>query len=458
MRWVQNVSYLIKSYLSQHISAANLRVAAFAVALFSCLVSGSILLFTLFGPSFHSVIGLSYLEINWIASLSAGGMYLCLPALGYLSDCYGPSILSFLSVWFFVPSYAFNSYLVSTGCNKLALYCCTFCFIGLATSSLYFSSLLTCAKIFPKHKGLAISLPVTCYGLSALIGSQLLKLDYFRMIYKLDGGDMLDLVKVFRFFAWLYAIVGVLSFISSSIVLVEQDVIFDLDETDVDDASTPLLHDDLTPQRSVRSIDPPNHKKRFITFLKDVSSWVLLISLIMNIGPMESYQNNLSSIVAILQPVKSESNLSDKVSVLATSSTIARLVFGGLSDLLETKGYSSVPLLLTSVVCGIGGQWFNNVVLNGVSYGGMFTIYPTLVASVWGIDIMGSTWGSFMVAPAMGSIMFSLFYGKVADAGQNGNGVERLHIYFAATSFSLLVSCILILSAYRIWRKRGQSC
>lgn len=455
MKWVQSISYLIKSYLSQHISTTNLRIAAFAVALFSCLVSGSILLFTLFGPSFHNVLGLSYLEINWIASLSAGGMYLCLPALGYLSDCYGPSVLSFLSVWFFVPSYALNSYLVQIGCSKLALYCGSFCLIGLATSSLYFSSLLTCAKIFPKHKGLAISLPVTCYGLSALLGSQLLKLGYFKMIYRLDT-EMLDLVKVFRFFAWLYSFVGVLSFISSSIVLVEQDVIFDLDETDADD-STPLLHNDLTPQRSTRSIDPPNHKKRFILFLRDVSSWVLLISLIMNIGPMESYQNNLSSIVAILEPVKSESNLSDKVSVLATSSTIARLVFGGLSDVLETKGYSSITLLLASVACGIGGQWFNNVVLNGISYGGMFTIYPTIVASVWGIDIMGSTWGSFMVAPAMGSIMFSLFYGKIADAGQNGNDVERLQIYFKATSFSLFVSCILVLTAYRIWRKRGQS-
>lgn len=454
MKWVQNVSYLIKSYLSQHISITHLRIAAFVVALFSCLVSGSILLFTLFGPSFHNVLGLSYLEINWIASLSAGGMYLCLPALGYLSDCYGPSILSFLSVWFFVPSYAFNSYLVQTGCNKLALYCGSFCFIGLATSSLYFSSLLTCAKIFPKHKGLAISLPVTCYGLSALLGSQLLKLNYFKMIYKLDS-EMLDLVKVFRFFAWLYAIIGVLSFISSSIVLVEQDVIFDVNEIDVDDR-TPLLNDDLTPQRSTRSIDPPNHRKRFMSFLKDLSSWVLLVSLIMNIGPLESYQNNLSSIVAILEPIKSKSNLSDKVSVLATSSTIARLAFGGLSDLLDIKGYSSVPLLMVSVVCGIGGQWFNNVVLNGISYGGMFTIYPTLVASVWGIDIMGSTWGSFMVAPAIGSIMFSLFYGKVADAGKMGNETERLQIYFKATSLSLFVSCILVLVAYRIWRKRGQ--
>ncbi|RIV16275.1 hypothetical protein D1623_29415, partial [Klebsiella pneumoniae] len=180
--------------------------------------------------------------------------------------------------------------------------------------------------------------------LSALLGSQLLKLNYFKMIYKLDS-EMLDLVKVFRFFAWLYAIIGVLSFISSSIVLVEQDVIFDVNEIDVDDR-TPLLNDDLTPQRSTRSIDPPNHRKRFISFLKDLSSSVLLVSLIMNIGPLESYQNNLSSIVAILEPIKSKSNLSDKVSVLATSSTIARLAFGGLSDLLDIKGYSSVPLLM----------------------------------------------------------------------------------------------------------------
>ncbi|KAI5965148.1 MCH1 [Candida pseudojiufengensis] len=450
MKLIQNVSYKIKAYLSQHISLTNLRLLAFFISLISCLVSGSILLFTLFTPSFHEILGLSYLQINFIASLSAGGMYLCLPVLGYLSDCYGPSILSFLSVWFFVPSYGLNSYLIQIGNNNIIFYCITFCMIGLATSSLYFSSLLSCAKIFPKQKGLAISLPISCYGLSSLMGSQLLKLKYF----KLDNSDLLNLVKVFNFFAWLYLIMGIFSFISSSIVLVEQEVLYDLEEVDVE--TTPLIsnNEPLTPQRSIRSIDPPNHKQRYFTFLKDYSAWIILISLILNVGPLESYQNNLSSITTILEPIRMKSNLSDKVGLLAFCSTITRLIVGGLSDLFNKKKLNSVWILIIVIIFGIIGQWNNNIIFNGISYGGVFTIYPTIVASVWGIDIMGSTWGSFMVAPAIGSIVFSLFYGKIAD--RDGDSQTNVLTYFKITSFSLFISCILVLLALRIWKRRGQ--
>ncbi|KAI3402869.2 MCH1 [Candida oxycetoniae] len=343
--------------------------------------------------------------------------------------------------------------------------------IGLATSSLYFSNLLTCAKIFPQHKGLAISLPITCYGLSALLGSQLLKLDYFHMgreIYKdspavdvlsisSSSDSLLNLVKVFKFFAILYLIVGILSFISSSIVIVEQDAIFanieDMMETAYNNENSSLLSNELTIQRS---IDPPNHKQRYIKFLKDVSAWILLVSLILNTGPLESYQNNLSSIISLMNPNNKSiatvsSDLPNKVSLLATSSTISRLVLGVSIDFLQSRKIGIVWLLVLIILMGALGQWFNNVALNGIAYGGLFTVYPTIIASVWGIDIMGSTWGSFMVAPAIGSIAYSLFYGRIADSDKNG-----MIFYFQITSFSLFISSILVLVACRVWYRRGQ--
>ncbi|CAK9439018.1 uncharacterized protein LODBEIA_P32420 [Lodderomyces beijingensis] len=485
MKYVQHASREIKSYLSKHISLTNLRLSAFVLSLLSCIVTGSILLFTLYTPTFHHIIGLTYFQINFIASISLGAMYLCLPVLGYLSDCYGPSILSFLSMWLFVPSYALNSWLLSWNCSSVPLFSMTFGMIGLATSSLYFSSLLTCAKIFPHQKGLAISLPVTCYGLSALLGSQVLKMDYFhlsRETYKSgdDRSDLLNLVRVFKFFAVLYSVVGISSFISSSVAIVEQDAIFGEIEdimssnnsippssaangtSEEQDENAPLLRgEDLAPQRS---LDPPNHKKRYINFLKDVSAWLLLVSLILNVGPLESYQNNLSSILSFINtassPVSNNNNnknigtgsdVSDKVSLLATASTLSRLVLGVLCDFFQQKQIDILWLLVAVIILGIVGQWFNNIVLNGVAYGGLFTTYPTVVASVWGIDLLGSTWGSFMVAPAIGSIMYSLLYGLVADSNK-----DNIAMYFKVTAFSLSISCILVLVAFRVWRKRGQ--
>lgn len=430
---LHHVSHTIKSYLSTHIALDNLKVLAFLISLLSCLVAGSILLFSLYTSSFHDVLGLSYLQINLIASLSALGMYFCLPVLGYLADSYGPALLSLFLIWFFCPSYFVNSYLVSSKSESVVGFCVCFCLIGLATSSLYFSSLITCARIYPDHKGLAISLPITCYGLSALLGAQILKLPYFH------HHENLDLQVVFLFFAWLYLVVGIASFVSSSIVIVELELLFNVATTP--DEETALL--ELTP---TRSLEPPNHHRRFIEFLKDPSAWILLVSLILNIGPMESYQNNLGSILKHTNGA----DLPNQVSIMAASSTGARLLLGVLSDYVS-EYVCRVWILVVVIMVGVVGQFSqSSAILNGVSYGGMFTIYPTIVASIWGIDIMGSTWGSFMVAPAVGSVIFSMFYGRNADSCS-----DCLLHYFYTTAGAMIISCIFVLVAWKIWYAKG---
>ncbi|KAG2731824.1 hypothetical protein G9P44_005411 [Scheffersomyces stipitis] len=489
--YLHHVSHIIKHFLSLHISIVNLKRLAFVIALVSCLSSGSIMLFTLFSNSMHELLGFSYLEVNFIASLSSIGMYLCLPVLGYLGDSYGPALLSLFSIWFFCPSYFINAGLVQ-GLQSVEKghfdrgyivgFSITFCLIGLATSSLYFSSLLTCAKIYPNHKGMAISLPITCYGLSSLIGSQLLKSPFFLT----PNTDYLDLYKVFNFFGILYLFMGILNFVSSSIVIVEQEIIFNGEVTEqtalLPESSTSSLAGDLSsdndsdlelaPQHSI--IEPPNHHERYIAFLKDKSAWILLMSLILNIGPLESYQNNLGN---TLRNITHNISLSDQVSVMAAFSTIIRLVLGALSDYLSSPNRKSpiCRIWLLAIVCIVGvlGQYSHNFLtpqndhlypivsaLNGSAYGGLFTLYPTVVATIWGLDIMGSTWGSFMVAPAIGSVVFSLRFGRLVDSKcasiNKLFGANCLSEYYNGTSLSLAISILLITYAWKsIWSKRG---
>ncbi|CUM66794.1 uncharacterized protein PRCAT00004476001 [Priceomyces carsonii] len=468
-RHLNHVSNKIRKCLSNHLSLSNLKRLAFAVSLLSCLSAGSILLFSLFSISLHDIIGLSYFQINLISSVSAIGMYLCLPVLGYLSDCHGPALLSLISIWLFCPSYYINSLLVSNAekypLAKTSVYgfSITFGLIGLATSSLYFLSLLTCARIYPNHKGLAISLPVSCYGLSTFIGSQLLKLKYFK------AGDYLDLPKTFNFFGALYLVVGVLNFTSSSIVTIEQEIIFH-------DESTPLLRDqeecgeeevdyagDENLLETQSSLEPTHHHERYKKFLLDKSSWFLLLSLILNIGSLESYQNNLGSIVKIAAP---GTVLSNQVSIMAAASTVIRLVIGALSDYLASprrrypicRIWLLVGILLLAAVGQIGVVTNINFsiisTMNGLVYGALFTLYPTIVATVWGIDIMGSTWGSFMVAPAIGSVIYSLAYGWRVDQS-NRPTKECLNSFFEITSLGMLISLVIIFLTWRcIWCKR----
>ncbi|ODV80731.1 monocarboxylate permease [Suhomyces tanzawaensis NRRL Y-17324] len=481
--FLHRVSHHIRRYSSLHLSLANLKRIAFAISLLSCLSAGSIMLFSLFSTALHEIVGLTYFQINFIAAMSSIGMYLCLPGLGYLGDCYGPAVLLLLLIWFFCPSYFFNSVLVArlqqlpgssydqVPSSYVYGFATAFFFIGLATSSLYFASVITCAKIYPDHKGLAISLPITCYGLSSLFGSQLMKMAYF----KHDGSSYLDLHKAFNFFGVLYIIMGILNFVSNSIVIVEQDVLFAAPS--LPDETTPLVslaaddEDDsnsLLPQRSL--VEPQHHHQRYIQFLHDKSAWILLVATALNLGPLESYQVNLGS---ILKNSTYHTDLSNQVSIIATSSTISRLVLGGLSDYISSdkRAYPICRVWLIVLVLVVGAvgqvanmyisedneQWYYIIsILNGFSYGGLFTVLPTIVASIWGIDMMGSTWGSFMVAPAIGSVGYSLFYGKQIDSNCVNGGASCLSEYFNVTGVSMACSLVLVVAVWKlIWAKRG---
>ncbi|OBA21482.1 MFS general substrate transporter [Metschnikowia bicuspidata var. bicuspidata NRRL YB-4993] len=467
------LTYKIKTGLAARYDLVHLKRWAFMIALLSCLSLGSIMLFSLFLLALHHAVGLTYTQINLIVSFSAVGMYLCLPVLGYLADCYGPALLSIISIWAFCPAYFVNAAVVRALENSpsaaadlsrgsVFAMAASFCFIGLATSSLYFSSLLTCAKIYPDHKGLAISLPVSCYGVLSLLGSQILKLDYFHA-----SRDILDLYKVFMFFSVLYFFVGILNLVSNLIVSIEQDVIFN--------DSEPLLsamelgpEPALTPQCS--AVEPPHHRERYASFLRDKSAWILLVALFFSIGPLECFQNNLGLIIEATAGPSVQ--LSDQVLVIAALSTAIRLFVGVMIDWVssEKRRYPvcKVWFLLALMAVGIAGQImpiFSSrfsviALLNGICYGGLFTAFPTVVASIWGVDLMGSTWGSFMVAPAFGSITFSLLHGYSMDLCASDSGaLGCLDRYFKLTASCFCIGMVLIAVVWRgFWWRRGMKC
>lgn len=470
---LQKITYNIKHFLASRYDLMHLKRGAFLIALFSCLSLGSIMLFSLFSLTLHYSVGLTYTQLNFIVSFTAVGIYLCLPVLGYLADCYGPALLSLISIWTFCPAYFVNATIVkalensASGAAELSQGCVaalaiSFCFIGLATSSLYFSSLLTCAKIFPQHKGLAISLPVSCYGVSSLIGAQILNLDYFRR-----ANDDLDLYKVFMFFSILYFFVGALNLVSNSIVTIEQEVIFGENEPlllEIEENPEPSL----TPQRS--ALEPAHHRERYLKFLKDKSAWLLLVALFFSIGPLECFQNNLGLIIdATAGP---SVHLSDQVSITALLSTGIRLFIGVVIDWVssEKRRYPMCKawFLIILMVVGILSQAaplfrvdFSVIaLLNGICYGGLFTAFPTVIASIWGVDLMGSTWGSFMVAPALGSITFSLLHGYNMDVCDSTQGeLGCLDQYFKLTAVCFGIGAVIIAFVWRgMWWRRGMKC
>ena len=235
-------------------------------------------------------------------------------------------------------------------------------------------------------------------------------------------------------FAWLYLVVGIASFVSSSIVIVELELLFGV----TPDEETVLL--ELTP---TRSLEPPNHRQRFVLFVKDPSAWILLVSLILNIGPMESYQNNLSSILKHTNGA----DLPNQVSIMAASSTGARLLLGVLSDYLSK--YVCRVWLLVVVIVGVAGQMSETSAPQWRVLRGMFTIYPTIVASIWALTLWGLRGGHLWLRQHQVG-HFSMFYGRNADSCS-----DCLLHYFYTTAGAMIVSCIFVLLAWKIWYARG---
>jgi MFS family permease len=107
------------------------------------------------------------------------------------------------------------------------------------------------------------------------------------------------------------------------------------------------------------------------------------------------------------------------VSMLALSNTLSRLVSGLLSDYMSSpnrsQSISRIPLFLFLGLVNAFAlfllayapipwlqQYFSiGSILVGISYGGIFTLAPTIVSVVWGIGGFGRNWGILTFTPGI---------------------------------------------------------
>lgn len=107
------------------------------------------------------------------------------------------------------------------------------------------------------------------------------------------------------------------------------------------------------------------------------------------------------------------------ICVLALSSTVSRLASGLLSDYISSPNrqhpISRVPVMLFFSLLHVSAfliisyvpiawlrEWFTLAsIFVGTSYGGIFTLAPTIVSVVWGIGGFGKHWGILTFTPGI---------------------------------------------------------
>ena len=234
-------------------------------ALGNCLWAGSVLIFALYAPQFHSALGYRQMQINAVSIATELGMYVPVPVFGYICDAYGPARLSALSALFFGPGYMLAA-LAYAHALDFRVMVAAFGLIGMGTSAMYFAGVTTCAKTATGRRGLALALPIAAFGLSALWQAQLVS-----RVFAGPGG--LRVTQVFMFFAASLTAVGLLGAAG--------------------------LRVDKTAEEDEEAAEQDNEKHWVNAdtraFLRDRHMWWFAAGVFLVTGPGEAFINNVSS-------------------------------------------------------------------------------------------------------------------------------------------------------------------
>lgn len=509
-----------------------LKYASFASAILSCLCAGSITAYSLYGPLFLKHLRYSQFQVNAVSTTAELAMYLPVPLFGYLCDRYNPRPLSLVAGLFFGVGYLLAALTYRAGPPRseggwpFTIMVLAFVGVGMGTSCMYLSAVTTCAKNFGrgKHKGLALAMPIAAFGLSGMWQSQVGS-HFFAQKEDERNGDV-DVFRYFLFLAGLLFAVGMVGAVGLRVVGEEEMIDDAVDEMERDG----LLEDSPYLQRSLLhdgengngygTLSPHHHdaeasspaskahdsetaiKKTMVLntetriFLTDPTMWLLAAGFFLTTGPGEAFINNLGTIIHTLYPpsatIPPSNSPATHVSIVALTSTLARLLTGTLSDLLaptsshsdaqankKTFTVSRMSFLLTSTLLFSLGQLILATTaiqsrpplfplvsaLVGLGYGAIFSLSPIIVSVVWGVQNFGTNWGIVAVVPAAGAAIWGAVYSGVYQAGVERSqimGEEEQMCYgarcYRSTFWAMAVASWVAVGlwawAWRRWRAR----
>ena len=533
------------------------RYIAFASAILSCLCAGSITAYSLYGPLFLRHLRYSQYQVNAVSTTAEIAIYLPVPLVGWLCDRYNPRPLAAFSGVAFGLGYFLAAGVYRAGPIRASFRTApnnssdviiekqgwpfevmifAFVCIGFGTCCMYLTAVTTCVKNFGrgKHKGIALAMPIAAFGLSgmwqSLVGS------HFFADPEADGH--VDVFRYFLFLGGLLFAVGLVASVCLRVVgeeeMIEEGVeelehnaryeetrsllrreVLDEEPPGHEDYGTLAPHSGETNAQSTASLNgmahhdkPVSMKTRLLNaetllFLSDPTAYLLAAGFFLASGPGEAYINNIGTLVQTLYPPSVNPPPSNSpaihVSVVALTSTLARLATGALADLFAPTGDSveddtsrqvknekrscSIPrpaLLLGSTVVFFIGQLLLatpvvqqnpsilplNTAFVGFGYGAIFSLTPMIISVVWGVQNFGTNWGIVALMPAGGAAVWGAIYSAVYSGqarkedldsdlgGEECYGSGCYQLSFGAMAISSCVAIALWAYAWRGWRRR----
>lgn len=138
---------------------------------------------------------------------------------------------------------------------------------------------------------------------------------------------------------------------------------------------------------------------------------------LMKLWPMEALQAN-----GISKEVAAAAATLAMAIFFALFNGLGRIIWGIISDRIGRKASIAI-MMATQGVFVILFQWMAGIqvtlfifaMLIGFNYGGLFSLFPTITADIFGNKFFGQNYGWVFLAYAIGGIIFPILGGKLGD-------------------------------------------
>lgn len=433
------------------------------------LVCGTLYVYSSYGPQLAMKLGYSATSASLVALAGNLAVAVLAPLAGAIVDRLGYSFPLLIGVVALLLGYACLRTQFTALYGSLFILCLCLFLVGCGLTFIYLACLKCCAVTFPKHRGVATSLPLATYGLLAMFYSLVAVSFYPGNTEGLLLFLPISVAFIFMLSAPMIMTCEARRLTASKVVSVSEPIML----RPLSAGSKP------SPQTQRITLGLYDANPTTTLLLLSPRFWLLFIitGAIASVGQMYIYsvgymvkallvyqtdfKSDLFKQLALEEFLQKEQNF--QVALLSTANCVGRLVAGFSSDFVRQRlrkprswllFFSGIGLLFSQLVARqiLDYQQLRNVsAIIGFMYGFTFCIMPIIVGDVFGITDFSRNWGLMSLAPLIPSNLFTSLFGMVYDSNSITTG-EGTHLcilgkecYGSLFDLSLVVAAVALL-------------
>lgn len=410
-------------------------------------------MYSSFSPQLARHLEYTVSDASRIALTGTLGMASAGPVAGWVVDRTGyslPFICGGLSVslGYWGLKHQYDSFYSSVFISASLLYV-----IGAGSTFTSFPSVKCCAVTFPKIKGLATSLPLATFGLSAMFFSTATSI-----FYPGDTSGVLGFISIVSFCIFLLCAPSIIACDLRQGSVLHHPTPVPSQPSSSSDYSHTYMHSATAKPKRLPASKGSGYDEIQDPLVAELSGKQLLSSKVFwtiffitgslaATGQMYIYSvgyiskalythlvflltNSAKSLVATLYTLENQIQASQQLQVgtISIANSLGRVFAGVLSDILVKSFRKSRALLLflpcfAMIVAQLLGlkvsipeHLYMNSILTGLSYGLTFGAMPVIVGETFGMKNFSSNWGLVSLAPIVPSFLLTTAFGIIYDS------------------------------------------